>query len=138
MRKLAKLLTVAVVVAAAGTFFTLNSANEIICGNIEALTGGDTWSSGPMASVVDKGRKPTEEELKKASSFLGTGLSMGCTSNSYGTHTLDGTEYYDCGINDYGYVIYDGNNGKCIYWYVKEYMDGKPVGSRMTSCPEHP
>ena len=138
MKKITKLLTVATVVAAAGTFFTLNSSYEIISGNIEALTGGDTWSSGPMASVVDKGRRPTKEEFEEASTFLGTNLPMGFSSNSYGTHTLDGTEYYDCGIYNYGFVIYDGNNGKCIAWHVVDYKNGKYVGSRMTSCPQHP
>ena len=50
MKKFAKLFSVVAVAAAACTFFSLNSSNEIICGNIEALTGGDNGggSSTPV------------------------------------------------------------------------------------------
>lgn len=48
MKKIAKLFCVVAVAAAAYTFFSLNSSNEIICGNIEALTGGDNGGGPSM------------------------------------------------------------------------------------------
>lgn len=48
MKKIAKLFSVVAVAAAACTFFSLNSSNEIICGNIEALTGGDNGGAPEM------------------------------------------------------------------------------------------
>lgn len=51
MKKIAKLLSVVAVSAAACTFFSLNSSNEIICGNIEALTGGDNGGGSSMPDM---------------------------------------------------------------------------------------
>lgn len=51
MKKVAKLFFVVAVAAAACTFFSLNSSNEIICGNIEALTSGDNGNGNNMPPI---------------------------------------------------------------------------------------
>jgi hypothetical protein len=51
MKKIAKLFSVVAVAAAACTFFSLNSSNEIICGNIEALSSGDTGAGSEMPEM---------------------------------------------------------------------------------------
>lgn len=138
MRKIAKLLTVAVV-AAAGAFFTLNNSNEIICGNIEALTGGDTGSSGPESVVVTKGRKATNQECEDSKKpLLGITLPNGFSQNAAGTHTIDGTTYNDCGTYTYGFVIYDDDYGKCVGWYQDCSVGGIGPMGNWRKCPEHP
>lgn len=135
MSKIAKLFTVAAVVAA-GTFFTLNSSNEIICGDIEALTGGDTGSSGPVATVVNMGRKATNQECEDSKKpILGITLPTGFSEYSVGTHTIDGTEYTDCGTYTYGFVVYDKDRGKCVAWKINT-SGVSPLGS-YTVCPQH-
>lgn len=64
MKKIAKLFSVVAVAAAACTFFSLNSSNEIICGNIEALTGGDNGggSSSPVRWALLPGANDPECE----------------------------------------------------------------------------
>ena len=134
MRKVAKLLTVAVV-AAAGAFFTLNNSYEIICGNIEALTGGDTGSSSPVATVKDMGRKATKQEKDNAWNGLYTNLPEGFSEYSVGTHIIDDTEYTDCGTYTYGFVIFDKNYGKCVAWKIN--TSGVPPLGSYTVCPQH-
>ena len=64
MKKIAKLFSVVAVAAAACTFFSLNSSNEIICGNIEALTSGDNGNgSSTMPSIQQKGSYVTEVDV---------------------------------------------------------------------------
>ena len=135
MRKIAKLLTVAAVVAA-GAFFALNRSNEIIYGNIEALTGGETGSSGPVATLVRLGRKATKEEIEASKKpILGITLPTGFYQLAAGSHMVNGTEYYDCGTYTFGYVVFDKNYGKCLAWKINT-SGTSPLGA-YTVCPYH-
>lgn len=131
MRKMVKLLAVVAVVAAAVAFFNLNSSHEIICGNIEALTGGDNGASSPDAWIITKGRKATKQECEDATKPLfGIILDHGFTESSYGIHNIVGDDYYDCNTYYYGYVIYDGDYGKCVAWSYSN----NPL---WITCPQH-
>lgn len=135
MRKIAKLLTVAAV-AAAGAFFALNRSNEIIYGNIEALTGGETGSSGPVATLVRLGRKATKEEIEASKKpILGITLPTGFSEVGAGTHKIGGTNYKDCGTYTYGYVVFDKDYGKCLAWKINT-SGTSPLGA-YTVCPYH-
>ena len=136
MTKIAKLLTVAAVVAAAGTFFTLNSSYEIICGNIEALTGGDTGSSHVKSCIVTMGRKATKQEKDNAGNGLETVLPQGFSEYAVGPHTIDGKTYNDCGTYTYGFVVYDKSYGQCVGWYLD--VPGTTALGNWEHCPEHP
>lgn len=129
------MLTIAAVAVAAGTFFTLNSSNEIICGNIEALTGGDTGSSGPVATVKTMGRKATKQEKQNAWNGLYTNLPEGFSEYSVGKHIIDKVEYTDCGTYTYGFIVIDKDYGKCVAWKIN--TSGIPPLGSYTTCPEH-
>lgn len=137
MRKIKKLFTIAAVAVAAGTFFTLNSSNEIICGNIEALTGGDTGSSGPEMRLVTMGRKANTKEQKDAWNGLETNLPQGFSELSTGKHIIEQVEYTDCGTYTFGFVIYDGDYGKCVGWYEKNTGGGIGPMGNWKKCPQN-
>ena len=135
MRKIVKLFTVAAV-AAAGAFFALNRSNEIIYGNIEALTGGETGSSGPVPVLVQLGRQATKEECEKSKKpILGITLPTGFSQLAAGSHKIGGKVYYDCGTSTFGYVVYDKDYGKCVAWKINT-SGTSPLGA-YTVCPYH-
>lgn len=138
MTKIAKLLTVAVVVATAITFFTLNSSYEIISGNIEALTGGDTGTSYPEPCIATLGRKASARETQDAyKPLFGVCLPQGFTgtTNVGSPHTINYTGYTDCALDSYTYAIYDYPYGQCVFWFLKPYA-GSPEGT-IVPCPVH-
>ena len=135
MRKIVKLFTVAAV-AAAGAFFTLNHSNEIIYGNIEALTSGESNPSGPVPVLVRLGRKATKEEIEASKKpILGITLPMGFHKLAAGSHMINGKEYFDCGTYTFGYVVYDKDYGKCLAWKINT-SGTSPLGA-YTVCPYH-
>lgn len=137
MTKIAKLLTVAAIVITTGTFFMLNSSNEIICGNIEALTGGDNDAPWPLetAYIMTKGRKATNQECEDSRRpILGITLPNGFTENSSGVHNIVGDYYYDCSTYSYGFVVFDNNYGECVAWS----SSNNPATAMFVTCNQHP